>query len=218
MSASPVLSSSLALPGALATFFRDGTLGTPAAFLVAGLIGLSFGFWLERAGFGSSRKLTSIFYLEDFAVLKVMFTAIVTALLGLNLLRQAGLVDAASVHLLETVAGAQAVGGLLFGVGFVMGGWCPGTALVGAASGKGDALVFLGGALLGSLLYALAYPALGALPTAGACGACLLPERLGLSTGATVLLVVSVALGAFAFVEWLEARRAARTAGTGAGA
>ena len=52
------------------------------------------------------------------------------------------------------------MGGLIFGVGFVMGGWCPGTALVGLASGKGDALVFLGGAALGSLAYAVAWPSL----------------------------------------------------------
>lgn len=200
--------SALLLPAtALATFFSDGRLGTSAAFVAAGLIGLSFGFWLERAGFGSSRKLTSIFYLEDFTVLKVMFTAIVTALLGLQLLRTAGAVPPGAVHLLDTFAGAQAVGGLLFGVGFVMGGWCPGTALVGAASGKGDALVFLGGAGAGSLLYAALLPSLGALPSAGACGGCTLPQRLGLSTGVTVLLVVVVALLAFAGAEHLERRR-----------
>lgn len=197
---------------ALSTFFSEGALSTPAAFVVAGLVGLAFGFWLERAGFGSSRKLTSIFYFDDFAVLKVMFTAIVTALLGLRLLTVLDLVDPSTIHHLETFASAQAVGGLVFGVGFVVGGWCPGTALVGLASGKGDALVFLGGAMLGSLGFAWAWPAVKGLATAGACGVCELPERLGLPAGLTTLLVVAVALGAFLVVELVEARRRANAA------
>ncbi len=193
----------------LSTFFSDGALSTTAAFALAGLLGLSFGFWLERAGFGSSRRLTAIFHFEDFTVLKVMFTAILTALLGLRLLTVLGLVDPGAIHHLETFAGAQAVGGLLFGTGFVVGGWCPGTALVGAAAGEGDALAFLGGALLGSLVFAALWPALQGLAMAGACGVCELPARLGLSAGSTTFLVVLVALAAFAVVELVERRRRA---------
>jgi uncharacterized membrane protein YedE/YeeE len=192
----------------LATFFSDGRLDTGGAFLLAGLIGVAFGFWLERAGFGSSRKLTSIFYLRDFAVFQVMFTAIVTALLGLRVLVVLGAVDAAAVYQMETFLPPQIVGGLIFGVGFVMGGWCPGTALVGTASGKGDALVFLGGAGLGSLVYASLWPSIEGFATSGACGVCTLPETLGLSPGVTTLLVVLMALAAFAGVEALAARRA----------
>ena len=109
---------------------------------------------------------------------------------------------------METFLAPQVVGGLIFGVGFVMGGWCPGTALVGLASGKGDALVFLGGAALGSLGYALAWPRLADFAQSSACGVCTLPERFGLSPGVTAALVVAVALGAFAVVEALAARRA----------
>lgn len=193
---------------ALATFFSEGRLGTPAAFLVAGLLGVAFGFWLERAGFSSSRRLTGVFYGRDFAVIQVMFSAIVTALVGLRLLVVAGLVAEADVYHMETVLAPQVVGGLVFGVGFVMGGWCPGTALVGLASGKGDALVFLGGAALGSVGYALAWPRLAAFSTLGACGVCTLPQRFGLTPGMTTLLVVAVALLAFVVVEVLAVRRA----------
>lgn len=198
--------SASALP--LATLFAEGRLDTTAAFVLAGVLGLAFGFWLERAGFSSSRRLTGVFYGRDFAVIQVMFSAIVTALLGLRGLVTLGLVDATTVHQMETFLGPQVVGGLIFGVGFVMGGWCPGTALVGLASGKGDALVFLGGAALGSLAYAFAWPSLASFSTAGACGVCTLPERFGLSTGVTTLLVVAVALAAFVVVEVLAARRA----------
>ncbi len=195
----------------LATFFSEGRLDTGAAFLMAGLIGLAFGFWLERAGFGSSRKLTSIFYLRDFAVFQVMFTAIVTALVGLQILIAIGRVEPGSVYQMETFLTPQIVAGLIFGVGFVMGGWCPGTALVGLASGKGDALVFLGGAGIGSLLYALVWPSVQDFASAGACGICTLPETFGLSNGVTVLLVILMALGAFAGVEALARKRARAT-------
>lgn len=195
----------------LATLFADDLLDTSAAFLLAGLIGLAFGFWLERAGFGSSRKLTSIFYLRDFAVLQVMFTAIITALLGMRILVVLGLLDAAAVYQMDTFLPPQIVGGLIFGIGFVMGGWCPGTALVGLASGKGDALLFLGGAGLGSLAYALFWPSLEGFASSGACAVCTLPETFGLSPGLTTLLVVLLALAMFAGAGMVTARRARST-------
>ena len=190
------------------TLYNLDTLGTPAAFLLALLIGAGFGFALERAGFSSSRRLAGVFYFTDMAVVKVMFTALITAMLGLSYLVAFGWIQLDQIFLMPTIYGAQIVGGLLFGVGFVMGGWCPGTALVGLASGKGDALVFLGGAGLGSLGYALAWPSLADFATVGACGVCTLPERFGLSNGVTTLLVVLMALGAFLLVEIVEARRA----------
>jgi len=186
--------------------FTEGALDSTAGLFAAALIGIAFGFWLERAGFGSSRKLTSIFYLKDFAVLQVMFTAIVTALVGLQALSALGLVAPENLYRMETVLAPQVVGGLVFGAGFVTGGWCPGTALVGLASGKLDALVFLGGAAAGSLGFAAAYPRMESFLSAGACGVITLPETIGLSPGFTTLLVLLVALGAFFGVDRLAAR------------
>jgi uncharacterized membrane protein YedE/YeeE len=140
--------------------FAQDLLNTPIGLLAALAIGGLFGFWLERAGFGSSRKLTAIFYFADFAVLKVMFTAMATAAVVLAALATAGAVDLAALHVPPTAIGAQVAGGLLFGIGFVAGGWCPGTAAVGVASGSADALVFLVGAGAGSLVFAGAEPAL----------------------------------------------------------
>lgn len=190
-------------------FYESGLLGTPQAWAWALAIGAAFGFWLERAGFGSSRKLTSIFYLRDFAVLQVMFTAIVTALVVLHGLGLAGWVDVTHLYRTETVLAPQILGGLVFGVGFVAGGWCPGTALVGLAAGKLDALVFLGGAMTGSVAYAFALPSLGGLTELGACGVSTLPEALGVSPTWIVLGVVAMAVAVFVLVERWQRTRAA---------
>lgn len=97
---------------------------TPEMGLVFALIaGLLFGFFLERAGFGSARKLTAIFYLQDFAVLKVMFTAVVVGAVGLLLLGVTELVDSDLLAIPPTYLWPQAMGGLLIGLGFVLGGY-----------------------------------------------------------------------------------------------
>lgn len=150
------------------TFYGLGTLDTASAFFAALIIGFFFGLALERAGFGSSRRLAGIFYFKDMAVLKVMFTALLTAMLGLSLCIESGLIDPASeLYFMKTYYGAYKVAGLIFGIGFVMGGWCPGTAAVGLASGKTDALVFLIGAGLGSILFNELFPILKPLYTWG---------------------------------------------------
>ena len=90
---------------------------TSASLALAVLLGLGFGFSLERAGFGSARKLTAVFYLWDMAVVKVMFTAIVTAMVGLFVLSSAGLMDLSEIYLEPTNYAAQIIGGLVFGAG-----------------------------------------------------------------------------------------------------
>ncbi|HPM83957.1 MAG TPA: YeeE/YedE thiosulfate transporter family protein, partial [Candidatus Anammoximicrobium sp.] len=185
------------------TFFGRDALGTPAAFVAALVIGLAFGFALERAGFGSSRKLAGIFYLRDMTVLKVMFTAVITAMLGLGFFVGLGWVDLpAQVNLLETRYAAQVLGGLIFGVGFVMGGWCPGTAAVGAASGKLDALVFLGGTVLGSIGFNETF---GLWQSFSEWGAYEEPQfAFGFSRAAFGLMFTLAAIAAFHFAEWVE--------------
>lgn len=198
------------MPPVLATYFSEGTLGTTEALLVAAAIGVAFGFFLERAGFGSSRKLVSIFYLRDFAVFKVMFTAILTAMLGARVLALTGAADLGAWYHLETFLLPQVVAGLLFGAGFVVGGWCPGTALVGVASGRGDALTFLGGAAVGSLAYALLFPSIADFSAEGG-GVSTLPDVLGTSQEFATLLVVLLALAAFRASDLLVASRARRS-------
>ncbi len=108
-----------------APFFKFGMFGDETSLVVAFIIGIGFGFFLERAGFGSAKKLVSQFYLNDMAVFKVMFTAIVTAMLGVTYLGWIGFLDLSLVYLVPTHLAPQIVGGLVLGFGFVIGGYCP---------------------------------------------------------------------------------------------
>lgn len=118
------------------------------------LAGLLFGFVLEGAGFGSPRKLTAQFRLSDFAVFKVMFLAVIVAAAGLWLLETAGAISQKSVFVPTLYLWAIAAGGVLIGAGFAIGGYCPGTSVVGLASGRGDAFVFIAGMIAGTAAFA----------------------------------------------------------------
>jgi uncharacterized protein len=137
--------------------------------IVSGLVcGFLFGYVLESAGFGSPRKLTAQFALSDWSVFKVMFTAIVVAALGLWLLRLLGWMAPDTVFVPPALVMASAVGGALVGAGFAIGGYCPGTSVVGFASGRLDALVFIVGLLIGTAVFAVVYgPALRSLMAMG---------------------------------------------------
>ncbi|RUO71400.1 DUF6691 family protein [Pseudidiomarina salinarum] len=123
--------------------------------IAAGLLaGFLFGFVLENAGFGSPRKLTGQFRLEDWSVFKVMFTAVIVAAALLWLSKQLGLMGAESYHIPTPFYAAMAVGGVLVGAGFAIGGYCPGTSVAGLAGGRLDALVFMIGMVAGTALFA----------------------------------------------------------------
>lgn len=186
------------------TFFAADQLHSFGALLSALLIGAAFGWCLEQAGFGSSKRLAGIFYFRDMAVLKVMFSAVITAMLGLLLLFRLGYLESSSVYMPETFLGAQIIGGLLFGIGFVAGGWCPGTAAVGAASGKIDALVFLVGAITGSFIFNEAFVRIEPWYNKGAAGLRFIHEDLGLAAGEFALLLTFLAVIAFWIAELIE--------------
>ena len=172
------------------------------AFVVGG----AFGFVLERAGLGDARKLAGQFYFRDFTVLKVILSAIVTAMLGSFWLARLGLVDLSGFYVPETFLLAQAVGGLIFGVGFVLCGLCPGTSCVAAASGKGDGLATVLGLFAGVLLTGLAMPLLEPLYTATSLGTFILPQLLNAPYGLVVAGVTVMAISLFAGVGVLERR------------
>jgi hypothetical protein len=174
--------------------------------VVALLLGLAFGFFLERAGFGSSRKLTAQFYLYDMAVIKVMFTAIVTAAVGLWLLSAAGWLDIGALYLTPTSPFAQLAGGLVLGAGFLIGGYCPGTSVVATASGSGDGLVYALGFGAGLVVYAEILPGVEVWANAGKVGEITLPQAWGVPYGAVVLGLVAAAAAVFALAGWFERR------------
>ena len=193
-----------------APFFSSGLFGEDASLLVAVAIGIGFGFFLERAGFGSARKLVAQFYLSDLAVFKVMFTAIITAMLGVTLLSGAGVLDASQLYLVPTYWPSQIVGGLLLGAGFVIGGYCPGTSIAAAATGRIDGMVCVLGIVTGTFTFALAFPWLQDFYLAGSAGDVTLPQLLNLPDGVVVAAVVAMALGAFHVATLIERRFEAR--------
>ncbi len=188
----------------MAPFYKFGFFGEQTSFVLALLIGISFGFWLERAGFGYSRKLALQFYFKDMTVLKVMFTAIVVAMLGLVYLSLFGYMDLSRVYINPTYLGGQLVGGLILGVGFVIGGYCPGTSVVGAVTGKIDGMVFILGALFGMFIFGEAFPLFEKLYYAIPMGDVTLPEYFELPIGVVAFIVVLMAVGMFLGGEWLE--------------
>ena len=189
-----------------APFFKYGLFGDEASLLWAFAIGIGFGFFLERAGFGSARKLVSQFYLTDLAVFKVMFTAIVTAMLGVTYLGWMGILDLSQVYLVPTYWAPQVVGGLLLGVGFVVGGYCPGTSIAAVATGRIDGLVYVLGIGAGTLTFAGLVPLLKGLYLATSAGEQTLPQLLDLPYGLVVFGVVLMALGGFYGAGLIERR------------
>jgi uncharacterized membrane protein YedE/YeeE len=176
---------------------------------IAVAIGIAFGFALERAGLGDAPKLAGQFYLTDLTVFKVMFSAIVTAMLGVYWLARLGLLDLAGLYVPETYLLPQLAGGALFGAGFAVAGLCPGTSCVAAATGRADGLFVMLGMFAGVLATGLAFAPLQQFYESTARGALTLPDVLHMSYGVVVFGVVAVALVAFAAAAVWERRRSA---------
>jgi len=181
--------------------------GYTTSLWVALSVGIIFGFVLERAGFGDARNLTNIFYFRDMRVLKVMFSAIVTAMLGLIVLSWIDLFDYSILvddSLLKTYLWPQLVGGILFGLGFVIGGYCPGTSAVGIVSGKLDALVYMLGMIVGIWVFAAGFPAWGSFYISSALGRGTLWQEFGISKELMAVAIAVIALIAFGLASLAE--------------
>lgn len=175
-----------------------------ANLLTGFIIGIGFGFALEQAGFSSSRKLAGMFYGYDATVLKVFFTAAITALVGAQFLSYFGLLDLSLVYVNPYYVEASIVGGIIMGAGFIMGGFCPGTGICALSIGKIDAFVFLAGGFTGALLFAETYPLVLPLATSGYKGSVKINEWMGVSSGVFSLLLIVAAVVMFWFAEKAE--------------
>ena len=185
--------------------YPHGLFGPYAGLLVGTLVGVAFGLVLERAGFGRARNLAAQFYLTDLRVLKVMFSAIVTALVGMTLLGGIGVLDLSLITVPETFLWPQLVGGLLLGAGFIVSGYCPGTGVVAVASGNLDGVAALGGIMAGSLAFGFGYGPLESFYKSGAMGVVRIDRLLGVPMSVVAAAVVAMAVGAFLGGEKLEA-------------
>ncbi len=165
--------------------------------IVAVVLGLFFGFFLERGGLGNPHKLTGVFYLTDFAVPKAMFTAILVAATGLCLLSDLKVLDMSRVWIIPTFFWPQLAGGALFGLGYLISGYCPGTAVAGLASGRMDALITMAGIGSGTLLFSILYPGLERFYKTSDMGAVTLPDLTGMNHW--VLLAIVYVFAGFMF-------------------
>jgi rhodanese-related sulfurtransferase/uncharacterized membrane protein YedE/YeeE len=173
-------------------------------FIVALIIGILFGAILEQAGFSTSKKLVGLFYGYDFTVLRVFFTAGVVAMTGVLALVHFGYLDMNLVYINPTFLWSAIVGGLIMGLGFVVGGFCPGTSVCAASIGKIDAMIFVAGSAIGVFIFAEAYPIFEPLYKAANLGSPQIFETLGMSQSLFAFLLAVVALTAFWAVSIIE--------------
>jgi hypothetical protein len=173
--------------------------------LVAGIL---FGFFIESAGLNSPRKLTAQFALRDWTVFRVMFTAIVVAAAGLWLFDVAGWLRFDALKVQTMFFWAMALGGAMLGAGMAIGGYCPGTSVVGLFSGRFDALFFMLGMVIGMMVFAVSFDSLQPIYQIGKG-----PESQTLS-GLTgwpswlfLLILAGLAWGGFRLGAWFESRR-----------
>jgi len=172
--------------------------------IMALILGVFFGFFLERGGLGNPHKLTGVFYLTDFAVPKAMFSAILVAATGLCLLADLKLLDMSKVWIIPTFLWPQIAGGALFGLGYLVSGYCPGTAVAGLASGRLDALVTMIGIGSGSLLFAALFPFLEGFYKTSDMGKSTLPELTGMNHWVMIAILYALAGAMFYAMERYE--------------
>ena len=187
-----------------APFYKLDLFSHDFSLIVALVIGIGFGFFLERGGLGSSTKLVAQFYFKDLTVFKVMFTAIITAMLGLYWLSRFGFLDLTLVYVNPTYILPQLLGGLIFGVGFVTGGLCPGTCLVSTSTGRIDGMFTLIGIFFGIFVFGETVSFFYDFLYSTSVGQITIPQLLNLPHAVLLLLIVMLAIAGFAGAEAVE--------------
>ena len=177
--------------------------------IVAVLIGIAFGFVLERAGFGRADKLAAQFYGRDMRVFKVMFTAIVTAMLGLLIASGLGLTSLRDISegiVSFTWIWPMLIGGFVLGIGFIVSGYCPGTSIVSMGSGNLDGLFTVGGVIAGTFIYSelLQVPVFHQFHNSSAKGSWFLYDVINVSPALLAAAVTAMAILAFIGAEKIE--------------
>jgi len=179
-------------------------IGNELNYIFALLLGFGFGFVLEQAGFSSSKKLAGVFYGYDFVVLRVFFTAAVTAMLGVIIFAHYGILDIDMIYINPMFIWSAIVGGVIMGAGFILGGYCPGTSVCGAAIGRIDGMVFVAGSFLGVYVFAEGYPLFEPIYKAANLGNIKVFNSLAMPQGVFALLLTVIAVGAFWVTAFIE--------------
>lgn len=170
------------------------------ANLIYGLItGIIFGFIMQRARVIRFDKQVGAMLLKDMTIVKFMFTAILVAMAGIYLLADLNVVQITGRAM---VTGGVIIGGALFGIGWAMLGYCPGTSWGALGEGRLDALVGILGLFTGAVIYSKIYPALeSTILTWGNYGNITIPDALGLNHW--LVIGVFVVIGLLVF-RWFE--------------
>ncbi|MFW6352924.1 MAG: YeeE/YedE thiosulfate transporter family protein [Verrucomicrobiota bacterium] len=173
-------------------------------YLLAALFGLVFGFLIQKGGAAKFHVLVGVLLLEDLTVIKLMLSAIVVGMIGVFPLNALGKVEEKAKPL---ILGATLIGGLLFGAGFALSGYCPGTAAAALGQGNGDALFSILGLVAGSYLYAVCSGPLGrTVKTWGDRGKPLLPDLVRLPRPVFVGLCAVILVGVLVLLEVVAER------------
>jgi hypothetical protein len=170
------------------------------------IIGIGFGFILESSGFSSSRKLAGVFYGYDFTVLKVFFTAAITSAIGIYYFGYLGWIDLSLIYLNPAYITPAIVGGVIMGLGFIMGGYCPGTSYCGAAIGKIDAIVFSVSMMVGIFFFSELYPFFEDFYNSTYLGNITVFDSLGISLSLFMIGLIVIALVAFVVASNIQKR------------
>ncbi len=173
-------------------------------FVIALLLGVVFGFILEASGFSSSRNLAGVFYGYNFVVLRVFFTAVIVAMVGLLYFDYFGWLDLSKIFILPTYLGPMILGAVIMGIGFVMGGFCPGTSFTGIAIGKMDALFFAIGLFIGIFIFGETFPLFKDFYYSGSMGNVTLTDVTGIPAAWFAIAFTVIALAAFWFTANIE--------------
>lgn len=175
-------------------------VGVGVSKLVQALVfGAVFGFLLQKGGVAKFDILIGVLLLENFVVVQVMLSAIIVGMIGVYLLDRMGVVE---LQIKETVYGANIVGGLIFGIGFGLIAYCPGTNAAAVGQGNLDALVGILGMMAGSYLFALASKfTSGAVSTWGQRGKSTLADVFGLSRGVFIAIAAPLLVAVLVVLE-----------------
>ena len=182
----------------------NGIISSDWSLVIMLLIGVAFGLILEQAGFSSTRKLVGIFYGYDFVVLKVFFTAGITAMIGLIFMGYFGWIDSSLIYINSNFLKSALIGGVIMGFGFIIGGYCPGTSICAAAVGRIDAMFFILGSFLGIFLFGINFSTFGKLFSGYYFDGVQIHNWIGIHRGWFVLMMSVMAISAFAVGKYFE--------------
>lgn len=190
----------------MAPYFPYAIIDQGWYMIIIFMLGLFFGIILEQSGFSSSRKLAGVFYGYDFVVLKVFFTAGITAMSGLVILGYFGIINLDVIFINSNFVVSAIIGGVIMGFGFILGGFCPGTSVTAAVIGKIDAMVFIVGIFLGIFLFGVFNSSFEKLFTGYYFNREMLSDTIGWSKHNLVFMMIIMAIVAFIVAEYFEKR------------